>query len=265
MPLTCGVTVNLNNLKNQAQTQINTFVNLNLGTPSGLNALVGQLSGALSSLGSSIASVLPPLPTVPLSLREELSALAALPLAGVAAAGKIISIAEEFADAIGLRGFANLNLNDLSKSVFSLTGDFDPCNSSIPNILKNADGTLQKLPSIAPDLGSAIAAVNNIQTQDITNNFTQAIASNVPVVSGSIENATKALQANVLPAVSGMGDSIRTLATGEKIVETRETFINRISETRTSLLDEILTSSSTTSSSSGDTLGTSQSDLFRNI
>ena len=265
MPLTCGVTVNLNNLKGLAQTQINTFINLNLGTPDGLNALAGQLSGALSSLGSSIASVIPPLPTVPLSLREELAALAALPLAGVAAAGKILSIAEEFADAIGLRGFVNLNLTDLSKSVFSLTGDFDPCNPSIPNILKNADGTLQKLPSIAPDLGSAVAAVNNIQTQDITNNFTQAIASNIPVVSGSIENATKALQANVLPAVSGMGDSIRTLATGEKIVETRETFINRISETRTSLLDEILTSSSTTSSSSGDTLGTSQSDLFRNI
>lgn len=265
MPLTCGVTVNLNNFKSQAQAQINTFINLNLGTPDGLDELAGQLSDALSSLGNSIASVIPPLPTVPLSLREELAALATLPLASVAAAGKILSIAEEFADAIGLRGFVNLNLNDLSQSVFSLTGDFDPCNPSIPNILKNVDGTLQKLPSIAPDLGSAVAAVNNIQTQDITNNFTQAIASNVPVVSGSIEDATKSLQTNVLPVVSGMGDSIKTLATGEKIVETRETFIKRITETRTSLLDEILSSPSTTSSSSGDTLGTSQSDLFRNI
>ena len=153
--------------------------------------------------------------------------------------GKILSIAEEFADAIGLRGFVNLNLTDLSKSVFSLTGDFDPCNPSIPNILKNADGTLQKLPSIAPDLGSAVAAVNNIKTQEITNNFTQAIESNIPIVTGSIENATKALQANVLPAVSGMGDSIRTLATGEKMVETREFFIKRITETRTSLLTEV--------------------------
>jgi len=239
MPLTCGVTVNLNNFKGLAQNQLNTFINLNLGTPDGLNALAGQLGGALSSLGNSIAGVLPPLPTVPLSLREELAALATLPLASVAAAGKILSIAEEFADAIGLRGFVNLNLNDLSQSVFSLTGDFDPCNPSIPNILKNADGTLQKLPSIAPDLGSAVAAVNNIQTQDITNNFTQAIASNVPVVSGSIENATKALQANVLPVVSGMGDSIKTLASGDKIVETREFFIKRISETRTSLLTEV--------------------------
>ncbi|MBC8435712.1 MAG: hypothetical protein H8D84_01880 [Proteobacteria bacterium] len=239
MPLTCGVTVNINNFKGLAQNQLNTFINLNLGTPDGLNALAGQLGGALSSLGSSIAGVLPPLPSIPLSLREELAALAALPLAGVAAAGKILSIAEEFADAIGLRGFVNLNLNDLSQSVFSLTGDFDPCNPSIPNILKNADGTLQKLPSISPDLGSAVAAVNNIKIQEITNNFTQAIESNIPIVTGSIETATKALQANVLPAVSGMGDSIRTLATGEKMVETREFFIKRITETRTSLLTEV--------------------------
>ena len=239
MPLTCGVTVNINNFKGLAQNQLNTFINLNLGTPDGLNALAGQLGGALSSLGSSIAGVLPPLPSIPLSLREELAALAALPLAGVAAAGKILSIAEEFADAIGLRGFVNLNLTDLSISVFSLTGDFDPCNPSIPNILKNADGTLQKLPSIAPDLGSAVAAVNNIKIQEITNNFTQAIESNIPIVTGSIETATKALQANVLPAVSGMGDSIRTLATGEKMVETREFFIKRITETRTSLLTEV--------------------------
>lgn len=239
MPLTCGVTVNLNNFKGLAQNQLNTFINLNLGTPDGLNALAGQLGGALSSLGSSIAGVLPPLPTIPLSLREELTALAALPLAGIAATGKILSIAEEFADAIGLRGFANLNLTDLSKSVFSLTGDFDPCNPSIPNILKNADGTLQKLPSISPNLGSTVAAVNNIKTQEITNNFTQAMESNIPIVTGSIENATKALQSNVLPAVSGMGDSIRTLATGEKMVETREFFIKRITETRTSLLTEV--------------------------
>ena len=239
MPLTCGVTVNINNFKGLAQNQLNTFINLNLGTPDGLNALAGQLGGALSSLGSSIAGVLPPLPSIPLSLREELAALAALPLASVAAAGKILSIAEEFADAIGLRGFVNLNLNDLSQSVFSLTGDFDPCNPSIPNILKNADGTLQKLPSISPDLGSAVAAVNNIKIQEITNNFTQAIESNIPIVTGSIETATKALQANVLPAVSGMGDSIRTLATGEKMVETREFFIKRITETRTSLLTEV--------------------------
>ena len=239
MPLTCGVTVNINNFKGLAQNQLNTFINLNLGTPDGLNALAGQLGGALSSLGRSIAGVLPPLPSIPLSLREELAALAALPLAGVAAAGKILSIAEEFADAIGLRGFVNLNLTDLSKSVFSLTGDFDPCNPSIPNILKNADGTLQKLPSISPDLGSAVAAVNNIKIQEITNNFTQAIESNIPIVTGSIETATKALQANVLPAVSGMGDSIRTLATGEKMVETREFFIKRITETRTSLLTEV--------------------------
>ena len=112
MSLTCGVTVGLNNLKIGAQTQINTFINLDLGTPNGLQALAGTLGGALSTLGSSIASVIP-IPTIPQSLREDLAALAELPLASVAAAASIVNIVQDYADALGIRGFANLNLNDL--------------------------------------------------------------------------------------------------------------------------------------------------------
>lgn len=238
MPLPCNVSVNLNNLRGAIQSQVSTLLNIELGTPAGISALAAQLGGAFSSISSSIASTIADV--VPsISLRDELNVLSTLAATPIAAAAKIAEIVGEFADATGLQGFVNLDLNDLSNSIFSLTGNFDPCNPSIPNILKNADGTLQKLPSIVPDLGSTIAAVNNIKTQEITNNFTQAIESNIPVVSGSIANATKALQANVLPAVSGMGDSIRTLATGEKMVETREFFIKRITETRTSLLTEV--------------------------
>ena len=116
MPLTCGVTVGLNNLKIGAQTQINTFINLDLGTPNGLQALAGTLGGALSTLGSSIASVIP-IPTIPQSLREDLAALAELPLASVAAAASIVNIVQDYADALGIRGFANLNLNDLENHV----------------------------------------------------------------------------------------------------------------------------------------------------
>ena len=238
MPLSCNVSVNLNNLQGAIQSQVSTLLNIELGTPAGISALAAQLGGAFSSISSSIASTIADV--VPsISLRDELNVLSTLAATPIAAAAKIAEIVGEFADATGLQGFVNLDLNDLSNSIFSLTGNFDPCNPSIPNILKNADGTLQKLPSIVPDLGSTIAAVNNIKTQEITNNFTQAIESNIPIVTGSIENATKALQANVLPAVSGMGDSIRTLATGEKMVETREFFIKRITETRTSLLTEV--------------------------
>ena len=109
MPLTCGVTVNLNNFKGQAQAQINTFLNLNLGTPNGLQVLAGTLGGALSTIGTSIASVIP-IPTIPQSLREDLASLAELPLASVAAAGKILNIVGDYAESLGLRAVSYTHL-----------------------------------------------------------------------------------------------------------------------------------------------------------
>ena len=117
MPLTCGVTVNLNNLKGDLETRAQAILNIDLGTPEGLSEIAGKIQGELSAIGDKIAAVVV-IPPLNISLREELAALAALPLASLAAAAKIISIAEEFADAIGLQGIVNLNLNDLSKSVF---------------------------------------------------------------------------------------------------------------------------------------------------
>ena len=212
MPLTCGVTVGLNNLKLGAQNQINTFINLNLGTPDGLQALAGQLGGALSSLGSSIASVIP-IPTIPQSLREDLADLAKLPLAGLEAAAKIVSIANDYAEALGLRGFVNLNLNDLSKSVFSLAFDFDPCNPSIPNILKNPDGTLQKLPSIAPKLGeTALAPPIKLPFQDIPNDIQSALKNNTPIVSQqSISTLTDSLTQKSNSLATGLAGGLSTL------------------------------------------------------
>ena len=212
MPLTCGVTVGLNNLKLGAQNQINTFINLNLGTPDGLQALAGQLGGALSSLGSSIASVIP-IPTIPQSLREDLADLAKLPLAGIQAAAKIVSIANDYAEALGLRGFVNLNLNDLSKSVFSLAFDFDPCNPSIPNILKNPDGTLQKLPSIAPKLGeTALAPPIKLPFQDIPNDIQSALKNNTPIVSQqSISTLTDSLTQKSNSLATGLAGGLSTL------------------------------------------------------
>lgn len=212
MPLTCGVTVGLNNLKLGAQNQINTFINLNLGTPDGLQALADTLGGALSSLGSSIASVIP-VPTIPQSLREDLAALAELPLASVAAAGKIVNIVQDYADAIGLRGFANLNLNDLSQSVFALALDFDPCNPSIPNILRNSDGSLQSLPSIAPKLGdTSLAPPVTLPFQDIPNDVQSALQNNTPIVSNqSLSALSDSLTQKSNNLSSGLAGGLSTL------------------------------------------------------
>lgn len=239
MPLTCGITVNLNNLTGDLQNRAQAILNINLGTPEGLSEIAGKIQGELSAIGDKIASVVV-IPPLNLSLREELAALAALPLASLAAAAKIISIAEEFADAIGLQGFANLNLNDLSKSVFSLTGTFDPCNPTIPNILKGPDGTLQKLPSIQPILGSTEAAMKvAVPNQTTIDNLALSLSDNLDIAAVDVSNAASTIQSNVTPVITGMGDMVRKLPTGEEVIETRDSFITRIQSERNTLLVEV--------------------------
>lgn len=238
MPLTCGITVNLNNLTGDLQNRAQAILNINLGTPEGLSEIAGKIQGELSAIGDKIASVVV-IPPLNLSLREELAALAALPLASLAAAAKIISIAEEFADAIGLQGFVNLNLNDLSKSVFSLSTTFDPCNPTIPNILKGPDGTLQKLPSIQPILGSTDAAMKvAVPNQTTINNLALSLSDNMDIAAVDVSEAATTIQSNVTPVITGMGNMVRRLPSGEEVLETRDSFIDRIKQERLELLSE---------------------------
>ena len=238
MPLTCGITVNLNNLTGDLQNRAQAILNINLGTPEGLSEIAGKIQGELSAIGDKIASVVV-IPPLNLSLREELAALAALPLASIAAAAKIISIAEEFADAIGLQGFVNLNLNDLSKSVFSLSTTFDPCNPTIPNILKGPDGTLQKLPSIQPILGSTDAAMKvAVPNQTTINNLALSLSDNMDIAAVDVSEAATTIQSNVTPVITGMGNMVRRLPSGEEVLETRDSFIDRIKQERLELLSE---------------------------
>lgn len=239
MPLTCGITVNLNNLTGDLQNRAQAILNINLGTPEGLSEIAGKIQGELSAIGDKIASVVV-IPPLNLSLREELAALAALPLASIAAAAKIISIAEEFADAIGLQGIVNLNLNDLSKSVYSLTTTFDPCNPTIPNILKGPDGTLQKLPSIQPILGSTDAAMKvAVPNQTTINNLALSLSDNMDIAAVDVSKAATTIQSNVTPVITGMGNMVRRLPSGEEVLETRDSFITRIQSERNSLLVEV--------------------------
>ena len=239
MPLSCGITVNLNNLTGDLQNRAQAILNINLGTPEGLSEIAGKIQGELSAIGDKIASVVV-IPPLNLSLREELAALAALPLASIAAAAKIISIAEEFADAIGLQGIVNLNLNDLSKSVYSLTTTFDPCNPTIPNILKGPDGTLQKLPSIQPILGSTDAAMKvAVPNQTTINNLALSLSDNMDIAAVDVSKAATTIQSNVTPVITGMGNMVRRLPSGEEVLETRDSFITRIQSERNSLLVEV--------------------------
>jgi hypothetical protein len=246
MPLSCNVSVNLNNLQGAIGANVNTILNLNLGTPDGLAALASSIGGTFSEIGAGIAnSIEDIIPNI--SLKEELAVLAGLASAPIAAAAKIGEIVGDFADATGLRGFVNLDLNDLSNSVFSLTGDFDPCNPSIPNIFRSPDGTISSKPSILPELGSEVLGINNNQTQAITDNVQSTLSNNQFLTNAIaplninprdfIKTQESIIQQNVNPSKSGMGDIIRTFASGEQGVETRSSFISRTRETTTILTE----------------------------
>jgi len=246
MPLSCNVSVNLNNLQNAVGANVSTILNLELGTPAGLAALASSIGGTFSEIGAGIAnSIEDIIPNI--SLKEELAVLAGLASAPIAAAAKIGEIVGDFADATGLRGFVNLDLNDLSNSVFSLTGDFDPCNPSIPNIFRSPDGTISSKPSILPELGSEVLGINNNQTQAITDNVQSTLSNNQFLTNAIaplninprdfIKTQESIIQQNVNPSKSGMGDIIRTFASGEQGVETRSSFISRTRETTTILTE----------------------------
>ena len=268
MPLTCGVTLNLNNLKGDLEARAQAILNIDLGTPDGLQEIANKIEGELSAIADRVAAVVV-IPPINISLRDELAALAALPLASLAAAAKIIQIAEDFGEAIGLQGFANLNLNDLSKSVFSLSTTFDPCNPTIPNILKGPDGSLQKLPSIQHILGATEAALKvESPMNDIIDNLGEALKNNKPIISdesAAILNTTlnrgvnvleanapvitenvkketeatkKLIEENVSTAVTGMGDMVKKLPTGQPVVETKANFVERVKVNSLPLMDE---------------------------
>ena len=240
LPKTCGVNVNLNNLRGELQTQAMTVLNVNLGTPAGLQAITSTIEGKLSTLKTQVAAQLPEIPEEIKSLRGDLADLATKTVGSVAAVQKMATIAADYVGLKDIRGFANLNLNDLTASVFSVTGTFDPCSMTIPNINLTPDGLLQKLPSVQPDLGSVTKMVPvSLPDQTITNNLSNALKNNTQILSSqSVAVAQKAIESNVSNAITGMGDMVRKLPSGEQVVEMRDDFITRIKQERLELMSE---------------------------
>jgi hypothetical protein len=97
-----------------------------------------------------------------------------------------------------------------------------------------------KLPAIQPLLGSTLAALKvEAPDRQIVDNLAAAVKSNVEVASLTASEATAALQSNVSTAITGMGNMVRKLPTGEQIVESRDGFITRIKTARSNLLLEV--------------------------
>ena len=236
MPLKCGINLNINNLQGEITSKLSGFVDLSgtLGTPAGLAAIKAQLAGAIAGIKGKFESLIPEIPSLPQSVRDDLAALAVLPAGGAAALAKIGAFAQDYLGLTGLKGFANINLNDLANSVFSITGTFDPCSAvaNIPNVIKDpVTGALQKLPSIQPDLGATLIAESNLILQEVTNNFDTATVNNAVLsATDTMETTLNNLQTNIQPAVSGLGDMIRKLPNGKQELQTQEAFITEFKE-----------------------------------
>ena len=188
MAILCGINVNLNNLQGEIATQLNGFVNLSgaLGTRAGLNSVQALLGPALTSITTQFNKLIPAVPTIPQSLRNDLASLVALPAGSPSALAGIAQFVQDYTGLQDIDAFVNLNLNDLAASVFSVTGTFDPCAKSfsipsvpslpnIPNIIKNpVTGALEELPAIQPELGSTTIAKATKVIEEVADNFDAA-------------------------------------------------------------------------------------------
>ena len=225
LPKSCGINLNLNNLGGELQAQISGYLNLDLGTPAGLASLKGTLESGLNTLKGKLTDLIP-IPSLPdISLRDELAQLASLPLASTAAAAKIVELAGSFAGITNIAGFANLNLTDLAKSVFSISGTFDPCalldGASLPNIMKDpVSGLLKKLPELPPMLGSTTEMLPiDLPIQEIQDNFQAAIKDNLPIVSTQakslLDNAVANFKPKIPDGIDNIIPGIKTFAGGQ--------------------------------------------------
>ena len=237
----CGLNVNLSSIQGDITAKISGFISLDdaLEAPELLSSYKSTLLSGMSSMKSKIDTLVPDIPfsTSGLtSLRDQLTAYVSVPsVSGLA------DIASKFGGLTSLTGYANINLNDLASSALSLGASFDPCSLAgdlkIPNIVADASGALQALPSIQPDIGATYAAAKiALEDQTITDNLSLAIADNIPITADLGSAATEVIEENIVTAHTGMGDLVKKLPTGEEVVETKEEFIEE-AKTYISLYD----------------------------
>jgi len=245
MAIACGINLSLSSLQSTITSKVTAFLDLSgalSGTVPGLVAAQAIFVSNMASIEADLFALLPEIPIVPQSLRDDLASLAALPAGGVAALAKVGQFATDYLGLTDLKGFANIDLNDLANSVFSVTGTFDPCSAvaNIPNVIKDPiTGALQKLPSFQPDLGATPFAKSDIIIQEVINNFDIATVNNAVLsTTDTIATSLTNLQTNIQPAVSGLGDMIRKLPNGKQELQTQAAFITEFKQ-RASILLEV--------------------------
>jgi hypothetical protein len=250
MSLPCNFSVDLDFLQDAMKGPISTLLSFKsfIGTPAGLVAIQGALTGIITTIQGGLAGLLPAIPFASefTSLRDTLGDLSGL------AGGLVGDLTGQLTGAVsGLLGEfggildidANINLSDLASSAISLGLNFDPCSlaSSIPNIIKDPAGNLFEGPSLPMFIGKT-----DFGLPDLPELTTQVFADTLGAVNSlntsfaTISNVTdgiSALKNNVTGSITGMGNALRKLPSGETIFQTQEAFITDL-KLRTSKLNE---------------------------
>ena len=239
MPTTCGITVNMSLLQGQLTTSVAGFLNLkgSLGTPGGIGALSGVVSGGLDGIKAKVTAMIPAIPFSTSgfsSLRTDLQAVV-----GSAGSG-LTGFLTKYAGLTSLSGYANLNLTDLANSAISLSASFDPCSIDIPNVLSDSSGTLEKLAASAPSIGQTVQAGKNIFEDQ---SFTDAIAtatSDITTLTASMDASTlkSTISSNIQMAKTFSDGIVQKLPTGEEILLTTEALVASLQAEATNMIDE---------------------------
>ena len=239
MPTTCGINVNMSLLQGQLTTSVAGFLNLkgSLGTPGGLGALSGVVSGGLDGIKAKVTAMIPAIPISTSgfsSLRTDLQAVVG------SAGGGLTGFLTKYAGLTSLSGYANLNLTDLANSAISLSASFDPCSLDIPNVLSDATGKLEKLAASAPSIGQTKLSGKNIfDDQTITDMFATA-QSEITTLTASMNASTlkSTISANIQMAKTFSDGIVQKLPTGKEILLTTEALVTVLEAEATNMIDE---------------------------
>ena len=236
----CGIDFNLSSFKDGIIGQASGLIGLagTIGTPFGVLANITQVQATVAMMKGNLLSMLPIGQLSDIAalaeggLRSQLGALADMVPGSGAALSKLTSIASEFTGITNLSGFANIDLNDITNSVFSLSGSFDPCSIDIPNVFSDASGALQSLASSVPKIGSTDLAIDTTFMQEATGGLFSAFENNVDIgfglgefttgfgdLSSGIGGFTSGLGGITSQLTSGMGDLTSQLAGGINVSE----------------------------------------------
>tara|TARA_B110001454_G_C12703436_1_gene427573 strand:- start:396 stop:1226 length:831 start_codon:yes stop_codon:yes gene_type:complete len=274
----CGIDFNLSSFKDGIISQASGLIGLagTIGTPFGVLANITKVQSTVALMKGNLLSMLPIGALGDIAalaeggLRGQLGALADLVPNSSAALSKITDIASEFSGISNLSGFANIDLNNITNSVFSVSGTFDPCSISIPNVFTDAAGSLQSLASSVPKIGATDLAKNTSEIQKATSGLFSSFTDNVdlgfnlgefttdlPNISsitnsftneatglakslnpGEISNTLANLTKNISPAITGMSDMIQKLPDGSQILRTKSALIESLKQNQ-SLYTEV--------------------------